>query len=381
MNDKTRDIDRNDLNLVDDHLDDDVKDDNEIWQEFDEAENPGSAASAADDGAPGDDAGDDDEGADDWTAEQEGDDDTAAAAADEDEQQGNDQPDASASGEQNGNSQQNNNLWANATPEQRAAFEATQAQLKKLEQADRSNRGRLSALQLKINELTGSNTAKAAPEKGAAAKGDNENGQAGEEDANGFLGSEDWKGFKSEYPEVAGPLEKVIGQLQSHIAKQDKVLSAIGDDRRQSALDEQENLLLETHSDAFEVVQDPGFVQWLNTQPRHIREAAIRNAENIVDAEEAADVVGRFKDFRRADQQGGGNNAQQQNNSSQPANGGGGNNQNQRSVSGKRQRQLASANSARSRGPGAASGIAEDGDPEQIWKQFDAMEARQARRA
>lgn len=381
MTDKTKDIDREDLNLVDDHLDDDVKDENEIWQEFDEAESPGSATTQPDeDDVPGDtdDGNDDDKGADDWKAEQDGEEnDAAAAAGDDKNQRGAKQPDANASGKPNGSSQQNNDLWANATPEQRAAFEATQAQLKKLEQADRSNRGRLSALQLKINELT--STGKAAPYKDAAS--DKGKGQGGAEDANGFLASEDWKGFKNEYPEVAGPLEKVIGQLQSHIAKQDKVLSAIGDDRRQSALDEQENLLLETHTDAFEVVQDPGFVQWLNTQPRHIREAAIRNAENIVDAEEAADVVGRFKDFRAANQQGGGNNAQQQNNGSQHANGGDGNNQNQRSLSGKRQRQLASASTARSRGPGVASGIPEDGDEEAIWKQFDAMEARQAGRA
>ncbi len=106
----------------------------------------------------------------------------------------------------------------------------------------------------------------------------------------------------------------------------------------------------------------------MKTQPRHIQEAAYRNANEIVDAAEAADVVSRYKAFRQP---------QQQNiNASPPNTERDANNQR---LLGKRQRQLESAATARSRGPGVATGIPEDGDPETLWKQFDEMERRNAR--
>jgi hypothetical protein len=45
----------------------------------------------------------------------------------------------------------------------------------------------------------------------------------------------------------------------------------------------------------------------------------------------------------------------------------------------KRKRQLGSAASTKNKGPGVASGIAEDADPKVIWKQMDNEEERRAR--
>jgi hypothetical protein len=128
--------------------------------------------------------------------------------------------------------------------------------------------------------------------------------------------------------------------------------------------------LAEQHPDWQDVTADRGFADWIQSQPRHIQEAVARNATEIVDAAEAADVVGRFKAFRSA-QPG----AARQETSAGNGRADTGNNR----LAGRRQRQLESASAARTRGPGAANGIPEDGDPTQLWKQFDEMERRQAR--
>lgn len=261
-------------------------------------------------------------------------------------------------------------MWANASPEQRAAWEAAQEQIRKLEQAERSNRGRLSAFQRQLNELRASapSPKQAAPE--AAEKGQPAPQQASAE-ADGFLASDEWSSFQDEYPEVAGPLGKVIGSLQARLERQDRELSAIGSERRSAALMEQQAALEKDHPDWQSVAADEGFGDWLHSQPRHIQEAAYRNANEIVDAAEAADVVGRFKAFRSGQP---GNQARQ----NTAGNGAGPGNSR---LTGKRQRQLESAAASRTRGPGVVSGIPEDGDPEMIWRQFEEAERRQAGRA
>lgn len=262
-------------------------------------------------------------------------------------------------------------MWANASPAQKAAWQAAQEQIRKLEQAERSNRGRLSAFQRQINELR--EKAEQPPKPAAqeaADQGKPAPDGAGKE-ADGFLGSEEWSSFQDEYPEVAGPLSKVIGSLQARLERQDKELTAIGSERRTAALREQAAALEEEHPDWQTVAADPGFADWLHGQPRHIQEAAYRNANEIVDAAEAADVVGRFKAFRSEKT---GNQARQ----NTAGNGAGPGNSR---LAGKRQRQLESAAASRTRGPGVVSGIPEDGDEETIWRQFDEAERRQAGRA
>lgn len=350
-------IDPNDLELIDPALEDEGKDDAALWNELEEAES-GAAAPADDlsDQTPGDNAGGQDDGDDDAGAA-DGDDaagtgDSAAAAGDAGKKPGGKQP--------SGDGQQTQDIWATAPPELKAAYEAAQEQVRKLEQAERSNRGRLSALQRQINELTAK--PKAAPEQGAA---------DGDQDGNI---DDELRIVADEYPEVAKPFLKAITSLQAEITRQSKVLEAIGTERQQAALNEQDELLSQEHPDWRDLVEqnESDFTAWLDAQPRHIKEAAIRNAEGIVDAAEAADVISRFK--AHLSQQQGGGNAQYRNNA--PANNGRGDSNNRQQLSGKRKLQLEGASSARSRGPGAAQGIPEDADPQAIWDAFDKVEAR-----
>lgn len=352
-------IDEQDLNLVDDSLGDEEKDDAEIWNELDAADPDADTGEAADDSAAfADDAlGDaassasDDAGA--ATGEPDSTpDDTSGAAA----------PDTAAADE--------TDPFAGASDEQRTAYNDLLAQNKKLEQSDRSQRGRLGAMQRQINELNEKLTTGAAPAADDSAAGASTDASGASEDV---TDSEDWRTFESEYPEVAGPIKALVSDLKGQLTTQGKELAAIGSDRREEALSEQAELLEEEHDDWEEVMSAEELLPWLNEQPRHIQEAALRNAEEIVDAAEAADVVGRFKAFRSAQ----GSNTP---NDADPA--GDGKGKETTALTGKRKRQLESASTTRTGGPGAAAqGIPEDGDPEEIWKAMDRQERRQSQRA
>ena len=260
-------------------------------------------------------------------------------------------------------------LWAGASDEQRAAFDATQAIITKLEHSDRSQKGRVSTLQRQLTDVTrqldqGAN--KAIP------------GQPGDTDGTAttaFLASKDWKDFQGEYPEVAAPLGKLVAGLQAELTGQKKQMDAISTDRRHDTVEEQTELLEKEHSDWLDAVTDDAFGPWLEDQPRHMREAAVRNAKEIVDASEAADVVGRFKAFR----------SEQSDDSAGPGDDGDKGKKPKpddqellTSLSDKRTLQLEASAGARPSGASAAHGIPEDGDDEAIWKAFDAKEAREA---
>ena len=358
---KSRDdtpLDNDDLDLVDAALEDEGKSDADLWKEFDQEES----------GATNDDAPDDDAGA------------IAAAAADEPElepepddalaaddtasdEPGDDTPGAAdAAGE--------DDPWATATPEQKAAFDAAQAQIEKLTSDEASHKGRLRNVQRELNDLR-SRVDAATPASDAGDDAGDGSG-AGED----VFTSDNWKSFEGEYPEVSGPIKTLVSDLLSRVTNQQKQLDAIGNDRLEEAIDEQTALLEEDHPDWQDVTDDEGFEDWLAGEPRHVQQAAVRNADKIVDAAEAADVVGRFKAFRSEGAGDAPNDDTPETTVTTEGKGG-----TKTRLSGKRKRQLESASSTRKGGAGAAHGIPEDGSEEEIWKAFDKMEEREAQRA
>jgi len=333
-----------DLNQTDDPQIDEDAEDSALWDELDQEESSASDATAPESGADDDEAltqadpndPDEEEPASEGPAEQ-----PKAAAADP---------------------------FANATPEQKAAWQEAQAKIAKLDQSDRSNRGRLGAMQRRINELMAKSTAGSPTTAPADGK------KAAKPTKDSYLESDEYKAFADEYPEVAGPFGKIVSSLEQRLAKHEERFSAEEQAELESALDEQVELLTEQHPDWQEVLaaDTPVFMEWLGTQPRHIQEAAYRNAEVIVDAAEAADVYSRFKAFRSGNGAG---------DSSKTDASGKGRSNGKPQLTGRRQRQLESAAGARGTGPGVASGIPEDGDPQSLWDAFDRMEQRQAQRA
>ena len=332
-----------DLDLIPAGLEDEGKDDEEIWEEIDAQETAEANGE--------DDAGDK------LAASADADADSGASDEDQEGSKGEVQPDPA------------DKLWEGANEDQRAAFNAAQDQIKKLEQSDRSQRGRVSTLQRQVNDITRQlDRAAKAPDDASGAA------DAGEA-AKGFLDSKDWKDFAGEYPEVASPLGKVIADLQKQVTGFATRQDAIEDDRQNDVVAEQTELLEKEHSDWLDAATDPMFEPWLADQPRHIREAAVRNAKEIVDAREAADVVGRFKAFRS--EQGEGSAGPVDADGEKPPD----NQETVTDLSEKRKRQLESSASARGKGAGAATGIPEDGDEEAIWKAIDVKEERERRQA
>lgn len=351
-----------DLNLIDDNLDDVHKEPEEIWAELDAAEGaapPDKGAAAEQAAAPASKEGAAAEGGELPASE-------ATPAGKPEAGEG--QPPAAEAPQVD---------WSKAPPELRAAHEALVADRARLEQSERSQRGRVSAMQRQLDELQ-----RRPP--GAPAAAD----PAAAPPKKGTFTTEKGKAFAGEYPEVAGAVAEEIETVKAELAEAKEALRTVAEDREKAVLAEQLSILEAEHSDWRTVAaKGSGFKEWVTTQPRHIREAAARNAKVIVDAEEAADLIGRFKEFRSEQeaQRGLADKGQQEAPEGQdPPQGGQGQRESTgTSLSGKRQRQLSSSAGARSQGPGAAQGIPEDGSPEEIWAAFDRKEAaeRQARRA
>lgn len=158
-------------------------------------------------------------------------------------------------------------IWADAPPALKEAFEASQQRIAALEHSDRSNRGRIAAFQRQLSEK------KAA--KPAA-----------------FLEREDIKTAREEYPDVLAPVLDILSE-------QAEVIEALQGDRQADVLnshrDAEEARLAEMHPDWLTIASTAEFGSWVGQQPGYVQEVIRRNAEGIVDHEEAADVIGRYK--------------------------------------------------------------------------------------
>lgn len=259
-------------------------------------------------------------------------------------------------------------IWKDIPEANRNEFQATRSELdnlKRQQHLERSSHGReIAALRREISELK---SGRGASDKGAAADGKSKttNGAA----TDGAAASDKWKGFASEYPEVAGPVEGEISALRSEL----KTLKERQDaERLRAQVDEQVSLLESKHPDWQTVTATEDYAKWLASQPKYVQEAVVRNADQIVDADEAADIISRFKASGSSPSQGAG----QERLDGKDAAGGTGT-----ALADRRRRQLESASGTRSKGPGPATGIPEDGDEEAIWRAFDAEDARKAARA
>ena len=245
-------------------------------------------------------------------------------------------------------------IWANATQEQRAAYQAAQDQLRQLDHADRSNRGRISALQRQIDQLSRQMTDDHAETGKSSGGGQQKRGQSQAATPDAFE-TEDWQKLKEEYPEVLGPVEQALRSRDEQLQQVNKRLEQFGEKfqgldqaQHEAYLAGQEQALSERHPDWQQVTASDQFLRWYESAPKKVREAVENNADGIVDADDAAFALDLFK------QSGGG---QAQNNQQQPSGQQTGGQDRTRS---RRQRQLNSAQSVQGKGPGAASGAPDE---------------------
>lgn len=311
-----------DLKMLDPALEDAGKTDEDLWDEMEpESEPSGQDASKSDNDAFLDD-------------ETEGKPDDAPADA--------------------GQSDGTPDIWANASPEQWEAFKETQKRILDLEHRLRSDDGRVSSLQRKINRL----------------QEDLQNQQANSgnrnETATQALGR-----MKEEYPEIAELLDPVIGSVRGDItalsAAEKRRLETTHRDLQEST---HELATIATNNarevdsvhpgyEKFLAENGQAFARWVEDQPLAVRQAAYANAEFVADPAAAIDVINRFK--AAFEPSAGGD--------PRPAG-------NQTPPNDRRRRQLdASASPSKSARRPATSGVPEDGDPQAIWDAFEAQES------
>lgn len=239
-------------------------------------------------------------------------------------------------------------VWASAPENLRTEYAKLAADKAQLEHEVRSHKGRAVSAQRRYDELL-----KAAQPR--AVEGDRPSAVA------------DLAAIKEDYPEIAAPLEKALGVIEGRVA----TLADAEEGRRTAAQAELSDFIqtevrsLETqHPDYLDVLQKNSdkLVAWIDDQPRAVRDAFARNATDIVDAAEAAKVIGMFKDYLGTPAPAPAAEARTAATATDP-------------LASRRERQLgATASLTRSNRRPTVSGIPEDGDPQDIWDAFEAAE-------
>jgi hypothetical protein len=247
-------------------------------------------------------------------------------------------------------------VLANATPEIRAAFEAERQARLRAEIGSRSNAGRLRQMQEQLERLKGS-VVRAADNQAPV--------------------SETLTQELAEFPEVAGPLKKAVGQIEARIAGSDTVLKA--------QIESQELEIANGIAAQLEVLDGlvPGwedkyakggslhaeYARWANDEaPGRLRKIIAENDKHVYDARGAALVFQAFEDYRAA-----------QNPPAEiPAAGGNGQSQ---ELSQRRSAQLdAAAHPQNSRRPPTLGTVPKDvDDPEAHWNELEANDPDERR--
>lgn len=174
-------------------------------------------------------------------------------------------------------------IWSNATPEQRAAFEAAQAESQRLKHRLTSDDGRVARYQ-RDRDATLSAIGKVAS-------------VTEKENIADYLQSEEWQKVKTDYGDDLKPIFHLVETLANHNQSMTERFSAM-DEADAEAFDlRQQDLLTERAPDWRELLGKDQFGPWLNSQPLHVQEAFGRNFERLTDIDQAADVVDRFRAF------------------------------------------------------------------------------------
>jgi hypothetical protein len=235
-------------------------------------------------------------------------------------------------------------IWATADPTYRAAYEAAQ---RDAEHKLSSEKGRVAALQRQLHGLR---------QQGGGAQ-QQEQTPSGLKD---LLETDDIKRFREEYGEVAAPVLKILEAQQAALDRITGSVKQVDQDRNDAFLNSQLDAYAAEHPDWASFAVDDRFRPWLQRQPRHIQEAATRNAQEIVDAAEASDVLSRFKLAH-------GISGQQQPQQQEPLP--------PPTADARRQKQLEASADVRTKGPEAAAGV-----PDEFGSAFVAYSQQAERR-
>ena len=354
MGDATKEFDKaeadavtaEDLDLISSSLEDDAKDDKELWNEIDDEETAAKGGTADEVKPAVDTAAVEQEPVEQEPVEQE-----------PVEQEPVDKPEVI----------KDDDIWAGASPEQRAAFEAAQTGNTSLQHQLDSDIGRTKTFRRQLADVTGQLDRVAA--KPPTEKDDGKPADSVVEDAK----PDNWDALSTEYPEIAGPVGERLAAIeaeQNKQAKKDKDLQDDASADHTRTVETQTHLLEVQHSDWLDVANTHEFGVWIDDQPRATRDIATRNAKEIVDAKGAGDLIARYKASRS--EQG----------EIDPIVPDDKHQETVTSLAAKRKRQLESSAGARPRGPSTiVQGLPEDGTDQELWDGFDKMDEREAAKA
>lgn len=175
---------------------------------------------------------------------------------------------------------------AAAAPTENPEVAALKAELARLNHGWNSDRGRLSALTKKLEQLEAHKPEQSLPAS-AAGMDDDELAQ-----------------FAEDFPEHAAAVERLVQRrladatktLDERLAQLAQPIQALEQDRAAAVVAQQQQALLTVHPDAYEVAQSPQFAQWLSQQPPQVQQ--IYN-----DSDSAQDNIWLLSQFKTAQQQ------------------------------------------------------------------------------
>lgn len=155
-----------------------------------------------------------------------------------------------------------------------------------------SAEGRVAAFQRRLEEFRkGADPAPAAPEP--------------EKAADPTAADSALESIKEDYPEVYEPLaahakaqQEAQAAITEQLAAQGQELQNISAARTAETLAANRQTVLAAHPDLVEISSDPDFTAWLQKQPPRVQQIAIDNGTVIQDAQEASDLLRRFKQDR-----------------------------------------------------------------------------------
>lgn len=180
-------------------------------------------------------------------------------------------------------------IWADATDEQRTAMEAVRRERAEIEHRYKSDEGRVSALQRKINDLEAiqHQAPVVAPVVAPAQPPVSEEGI---------------DSFREDYPDIANAVDKMVqskmtteregfSQAMNQMQQQMKqAIQPFQESEQKRFIDTQMQELESTHPDWRDVAQSTDFIEWLNVQPDPVR--AMFTSDS---AQDASYLVGSFK--------------------------------------------------------------------------------------
>ena len=222
--------------------------------------------------------------------------------------------------------------WAGASPELLAERDKLIGERDGFQHSDRSQRGRISALQ---RELAAARSTPPQQPQGSE--------PPAEDDEATKTKADRLKTLREDYPDVAGPLLDELDSARQEIrALSERVNPAI-DASNEATIQAQERILADKHPDYREIGASQDFVDWASSQPK-----AIQGLAQSFDAADVATVLTLFKAERDASKGG------------EPADAGKPPQEQQRDD--RRQRQMQGGREVPSKAPPAASGAPDDFD-------------------